>query len=447
MSLRLLFARWSTAMTLLVTGGSFGIAQDGIRVREDIDILMQDPAKLSALKLAFQTLRDSNDPMNNLRFWANIHGAVPPEMSTGPCTHKEEGIWAWHRSYLWQFENALRNSHPPETSQVTLPYWNWVAPPSGQRYPKAYEDTGSSLFWSRRITTPQAQPPVPPDSETSLLSIPGWRVFGGVPDNESPGKGQMEATVHDTVHGFVGKDMASPSTSARDPIFWAHHANLDRIWLEWYAKWHQPPSEPTLLLPGVPGTQGDWVDVSMKYTYGPPAAQAPFVFDSHRAVAPEALKPLLQTEQALRLPATQERVLLKITDIEYPKDIGPFFCARVYLVPANMRTEGKERGFARSHYLAYFTDWITSHHHGTDQGAAKKTAITIDVTDRARAIQAAAGEMPLALSFELTSQDDSGKKIPLKFGPNGVSFRATLEVVSIERGEMKSIQALHTKVR
>jgi hypothetical protein len=28
-------------------------------------------------------------------------------------------------------------------------------------------------------------------------------------------------------------DMGSPKAAARDPIFWLHHANIDRMWVGW----------------------------------------------------------------------------------------------------------------------------------------------------------------------------------------------------------------------
>lgn len=38
--------------------------------------------------------------------------------------------------------------------------------------------------------------------------------------------------LHGRVHLWVGGSMGAPS-SPNDPIFWMHHANLDRIWAEW----------------------------------------------------------------------------------------------------------------------------------------------------------------------------------------------------------------------
>ncbi|MGH6919560.1 MAG: tyrosinase family protein, partial [Geminicoccaceae bacterium] len=39
--------------------------------------------------------------------------------------------------------------------------------------------------------------------------------------------------VHNDVHVWVGGSMALVPTSAYDPIFWSHHAMIDRIWYLW----------------------------------------------------------------------------------------------------------------------------------------------------------------------------------------------------------------------
>ncbi len=39
--------------------------------------------------------------------------------------------------------------------------------------------------------------------------------------------------IHDRVHGWTGGDMGSIGTSAFDPVFWAHHAMIDRAWYLW----------------------------------------------------------------------------------------------------------------------------------------------------------------------------------------------------------------------
>src|SRR5262249_46540990 len=76
--------------------------------------------------------------------------------------------------------------------------------------------------------------------------------FTGVPSGGSPGfggvdtgfahngktHGGIESQPHDMVHVFVGGQnpgglMSSPDTAGLDPIFWLHHANIDRLWEVW----------------------------------------------------------------------------------------------------------------------------------------------------------------------------------------------------------------------
>jgi hypothetical protein len=58
--------------------------------------------------------------------------------------------------------------------------------------------------------------------------------------------GALENEPHNNIHGLVGGGpdqegeiawrfgwMSHPNTAARDPIFWLHHANIDRLWERW----------------------------------------------------------------------------------------------------------------------------------------------------------------------------------------------------------------------
>jgi tyrosinase len=58
--------------------------------------------------------------------------------------------------------------------------------------------------------------------------------------------------LHNRVHVWVGGDM-SPGTSPNDPIFWLHHANVDRIWWNWQLQRgidnYQSPDGPNAPMP------------------------------------------------------------------------------------------------------------------------------------------------------------------------------------------------------
>ena len=69
-------------------------------------------------------------------------------------------------------------------------------------------------------------------------------LFMGAPfragDKPSPGKGSIETTPHGPVHEWTGdrtqpniEDMGTLYSAAWDPIFFAHHSNIDRLWNVW----------------------------------------------------------------------------------------------------------------------------------------------------------------------------------------------------------------------
>lgn len=47
---------------------------------------------------------------------------------------------------------------------------------------------------------------------------------------------QLEVQLHNAVHGWVGGTMGAVPTAAYDPIFWAHHTMVDRLWALWQAR-------------------------------------------------------------------------------------------------------------------------------------------------------------------------------------------------------------------
>ena len=67
----------------------------------------------------------------------------------------------------------------------------------------------------------------------------GCKLTAG-PDGSCDGPGTVEAAPHNTLHSWVGsavnverENMGAFYSAARDPIFYAHHANIDRLWEVW----------------------------------------------------------------------------------------------------------------------------------------------------------------------------------------------------------------------
>ena len=194
-----------------------------LRVRQNIADLSD--AQLASLKrgVAAMMARPVDDP-TSWQFQANIHGTDGPVSSPlwNRCQHGTPLFFAWHRGYLYFFERILRKASGDDT--LTLPYWDWSASPA---VPVAYRDPADDsnpLFHDRDRNDGALIPPqyVVDDLDTALAQVDfGWF---------SP---SLEGSPHGTVHTTVGGDMASVPTSARDPLFWLHHCNIDRTWNRW----------------------------------------------------------------------------------------------------------------------------------------------------------------------------------------------------------------------
>jgi hypothetical protein len=79
--------------------------------------------------------------------------------------------------------------------------------------------------------------------------------FGGIArpnTNRWHGRSRLETIPHNAVHNYVGGesssgslgDMTELATAALDPVFFAHHANLDRLWEVWRSDPMRRASEP-----------------------------------------------------------------------------------------------------------------------------------------------------------------------------------------------------------
>lgn len=222
------------------------------RVRKNIDKL--PPAELDAYKHAVQKLKDISaaDPenKNGYSYLASLHDSI----LRGPCEHGRDTFFAWHRAHLLLYENALRESDPAVTADVTVPYWDWSALPSGSRYPSAFEEVGSPLRAGGRRSTPICKPgsaagcnrlPFPRSYlDQSVLSTTQWAGstgFAGVHEGEANctehirnGFGLFESPAHNDMHRrYVGGLMAIPDSAAEDPIFWSFHCYIDLLWWQW----------------------------------------------------------------------------------------------------------------------------------------------------------------------------------------------------------------------
>lgn len=84
-----------------------------------------------------------------------------------------------------------------------------------------------------------------PTPEEVSGRVSGFPVYDRSPWNNQTVsfRQQLEVSLHNTVHVWVGGDMLL-STSPNDPTFFLHHCNVDRIWAAWQQKHPQSPYLP-----------------------------------------------------------------------------------------------------------------------------------------------------------------------------------------------------------
>jgi len=138
--------------------------------------------------------------------------------------HTNARLLPWHRIYLYLFEEALHNYHP----DVCIPYWDWTQPEQ-QHFPAWLAGVLPIVNTPTRTISVVRSP----GSDAQLASI-----IAGVPTAMSRTTYDTFTSpingIHGSVHVWVGGTMSDASVSPADPVFWMHHANLDRLWWQWY---------------------------------------------------------------------------------------------------------------------------------------------------------------------------------------------------------------------
>lgn len=187
----------------------------------------------------------------------------------GGCKHNDPHFLSWHRWFLYYFERVVESHIKDVLGMQTfaLPYWDYTSTstpdarilPPEFRVPALADGTPNALWYRfrspcvSRISNPEALD----GADVDILLAFIQRNTLADANNPLAFSPLFEGTPHGTVHVALGNTvdgdagMSRVPYAARDPIFWLHHANLDRIWEEWRRTpvFGQPAIDPT----------GDWL--------------------------------------------------------------------------------------------------------------------------------------------------------------------------------------------
>ena len=140
----------------------------------------------------------------------------------------------WHRLYLMVLEQVIRAI--PNYSNFFIPYCDWT---TDQSIPNWLEN------FKPHVDIPDVEtiPPQPTSyNHIDVYRTPGQQ--GGFLPTKNDISYCLEIPkyrdftlelegLHNGVHAWVGGTMTDIMTSPADPLFWMHHANVDRIYTLW----------------------------------------------------------------------------------------------------------------------------------------------------------------------------------------------------------------------
>lgn len=229
---------------------------DRPRIRRSVWRQLESDPQLKDYAMAVKTLKAL--PESDRRHWKNLAAT-----HRDSCPHGNSFFFPWHRAYLIYFEKicAEASGNP----NFALPYWDWS---ESTRLPAPFFDQQSALYnasraikdaqqsmfdiaktfdqgaqdlWSadaikaiQANTTFQnyvGRASIRPATRPKDIMI-AQRQAGGFDPGTGPVAGALEAGPHNYTHAYIGGDMGR-FMSPYDPIFWLHHANVDRLWAEW----------------------------------------------------------------------------------------------------------------------------------------------------------------------------------------------------------------------
>ncbi|KAF8263972.1 tyrosinase [Lactarius quietus] len=216
----------------------------------------------------------------------------------GYCTHGCVLFPTWHRPYVALYEQTLqqnalqiantyqvdKQSWITAAQNLRAPYWDWatnsvppaevvslpnvnIITPDGQTtsvpnpliqytfnpidpsFPDPYSNWPTTIRHPDDPNSPNATTDVQAlisdlssiqDDLTSstynlLTRVTTWPAFSNHTAGDGGSASNSLEAIHDEIHGYIGGQMGDPSVAGFDPIFFLHHANVDRMLSLWSA--------------------------------------------------------------------------------------------------------------------------------------------------------------------------------------------------------------------
>lgn len=195
-------------------------AQGSVRTRKGASTLSATSDDVAAFGEGVRAMKRRRDALS----WGRQN-----QIHARSAQHNNGLFLPWHRLQLLHVEQIIAGltGH----AGFSMPYWDWQE----DRYLPSWITASDSPLFERNRARGVDQLDFATarwaESKYSarLASDDFPTFFGRLPE----GAGMVEAYAHNHIHQLVGGLMKRLTTAAADPLFWLHHANIDRVWATW----------------------------------------------------------------------------------------------------------------------------------------------------------------------------------------------------------------------
>jgi tyrosinase len=178
--------------------------------------------------------------MNALGPLVDIHSNAVHQMHSNPR------FLPWHRVYLLRMEELLMAVDPT----VCIPYWKSSEEQAFPSWLLGFTPTVNLIGGPHTVTRNIGVFAVLPNAAAVAAAMANGTF--------NPFASALEG-VHNSGHVWVDGSMGGISTAPTDPVFWMHHAEIDRIWAEWQVP--NPGQNPPLA--GAAATMDPWTETEV----------------------------------------------------------------------------------------------------------------------------------------------------------------------------------------
>ncbi|KAI0304304.1 tyrosinase [Multifurca ochricompacta] len=217
---------------------------------------------------------------------------------SGYCTHGSVLFPTWHRPYVALYEQVLQQhaldiaktyqvdqqSWLTAAQNLRAPYWDWatntVPPPEvisletvdiitpdgnttsvanpllgytfnpiDRSFPSPYKYWQTTIRHPDDPRSPNAttdvqaltddlssiQDDITSSTYSLLTRVHTWPAFSNHTRGDGGSASNSLEAIHDEIHGIIGGQMGDPAVAGFDPVFFLHHANVDRLLSLWAA--------------------------------------------------------------------------------------------------------------------------------------------------------------------------------------------------------------------